>query len=110
MTQPGKVVVVDFQGVAHTKRRPVVVISSDLYHSCRPDVVVSLLTTKLSDATDPTDYILQDWKIANLTKPTAFRCFILTMPRNAIHFEVGQLSDRDWQEVKSRVSISLAVS
>ncbi len=60
MPDPGDVVTVAFVGVTGTKRRPAVVVSSDLYHANRPDVIVGLLTTQIGGATTPTDYRLQD--------------------------------------------------
>ncbi|MCX6833020.1 MAG: type II toxin-antitoxin system PemK/MazF family toxin, partial [candidate division Zixibacteria bacterium] len=38
----GDVVVIDFPGVQGIKRRPAVVLSSAVYHTSRPDVVVGL--------------------------------------------------------------------
>lgn len=73
MLQPGDVVVVDFVGATGVKRRPAVVVSTDLYHSHHPDVMLSTLTTQVSAATTPTDYVLQDWSTAGLHAPSAFR-------------------------------------
>jgi len=64
MAKAGDVVIVNFAGAEGLKRRPAVVISTDLYHRARPDVVLGLLTTKVASATSPTDYILQDWAAA----------------------------------------------
>jgi mRNA interferase MazF len=110
MADPGTVVLVDFTGVAQTKRRPAVVMSSVLYHSSRPDVILGLLTTDVAGSTAPTDYVLQDWSAAGLHRPTAFRAFLLTQPATFILRELGRLSDRDWQEVKQRLRLALEVS
>jgi len=61
---------VDFAGATGVKRRPVVVLSSDLYHQHRPDVVLGSLTSQIASATFPTDYILQDWSAAGLHQPS----------------------------------------
>jgi mRNA-degrading endonuclease toxin of MazEF toxin-antitoxin module len=58
----GDVVVVNFPGVVETKRRPAVVVSSDIYHATRPDVIIGLITSQ-AVATTPTDYLLQDWAV-----------------------------------------------
>jgi mRNA interferase MazF len=63
---PGTVVVIDFPGVATTKRRPALVVSTDLYHANRPDLILGLLTSEVAQATGPTDYGLQDWAAAGL--------------------------------------------
>ncbi len=55
MPDPGDVVTVDFVGATGLKRRPAVVVSSALYHTHRPDLVVGVLTTQTAQATTPLD-------------------------------------------------------
>lgn len=107
--QPGDVVTVEFPGITGVKRRPAVIISTDMYHRSRPDVILALLTTQLADATAPTDYILQDWAQAGLHRPSAVRMFLATLPAKAVTV-IGHLSDRDWQEVQQRLRLALAVA
>jgi len=64
MVKPGDVVTVDFPGAQGLKRRPAVVVSTDPYHTARPDVVLGLLTSRILGATAATDYALQDWSSA----------------------------------------------
>ena len=106
--KPGDVVKVDFPGAIGTKRRPPVVVSTDIYHANRPDVVLGLLTTQTAGATGPTDYILQDWSAAGLHNPSAFRVFLATLPATSV-VKIGHLSDRAWQEVQARLRTGLAV-
>jgi hypothetical protein len=40
------------------------VVSTDLYHTHRPDVIICLVTTQVAAATAPTDYVLEDWAAA----------------------------------------------
>lgn len=109
MFDAGDVVVVDFPGVTGVKRRPAVVLSSDTYHTARPDIVVGLITSQTSAALAPTDYALQDWAAAGLRLPSAFRSFFATLPPSANPVVVGHLSDQDWREVRQRVRTALAV-
>ena len=44
--KPGDVVVGAFPGADATKVRPAVVLSAELYHRHRPDVIVGLVTTQ----------------------------------------------------------------
>ena len=60
---PGDVVTVDFPGATGVKRRPAVVLSSTIYHSKRPDVILGLITSK-TKGLSATDHVLQDWKSA----------------------------------------------
>lgn len=109
MPQPGDIVIVDFVGAQITKRRPAVVVSTALYHAHRPDIIVGLLTTNVSQASGPTDCILQDWAASGLRQPTAFRSYLLTMDNDSLS-PIGQLSARDWQNVQTCLARALAVS
>ena len=66
MLKPGDVVVVDFPGVTGIKRRPAVVVSSDAYHSARPDVILGLITSQVAGSIGSTDHALADWSAAGL--------------------------------------------
>jgi len=107
VAKAGDVVVVDFPGVQGIKRRPTVVVSSDLYHQTRPDVIVGLLTSQVASAIGPTDYLLQDWQIAGLQKPSAFRSFFATLPRSSISATIGKTSDRDRQTIVACVQAAM---
>jgi mRNA interferase MazF len=104
---PGDVVVIDFPGVTGVKRRPTVIVSSAVYHTSRPDVIVGLLTSQ-SVTLAPTDYMLQDWVQAGLRVPSIFRSFFATLPASTLPVLVGHLSDRDWQGVCACVRLAFA--
>ncbi len=106
---PGDVVTLAFAGAVDNKRRPAVVVSTALYQAHRPDVVVSVLTTQLSRATAPTDYLLQDWVQAGLRQPSAFRVYLVTAHRNDLRL-IGRLSDRDWQGTQASLRLGLSFS
>lgn len=101
----GTVVTAEFQGVVSTKRRPAVVVSSEAYHRERPDAILAVVTSQISKSISPTDYILQDWQSANLNKPSAVRIFLFTLPQSKIN-AIGELSERDWAKVKTRLQIA----
>jgi mRNA interferase MazF len=104
---PGDVVTVDFPGVTGIKRRPSVVLSSDIYHASRPDVITGLITTRTTGL-GKTDYELQDWAEARLRVVSVFRSFIVTLPPSANLVRIGHLSERDWQGVCECLQIALA--
>jgi mRNA interferase MazF len=105
---PGDVVVVDFPGVGGVKRRPAVVLSSETYHSVRPDMIVGLITSQTAGAIELTDYALLDWSVAGLKLPSASRAFLATIPRPGETARIGRLSDRDWLSVRQRLKAALA--
>jgi mRNA interferase MazF len=104
---PGDVVTVDFPGVTGIKRRPAIVLSSETYHSNRPDVIIGLITSQ-TKGLGVTDYTLQDWQAAGLRTASVFRSFIVTLPRSANLVVIGQLSERDWKGVRACVKVALA--
>ena len=95
MISPGEIIVVDFPGAQGIKRRPAIVISSDEYHRLRPDVIVGLVTSQLPHAPKPTDHIIADWRTAGLNKPSAFRAYLITLPRSAVSSAIGKVSRAD---------------
>jgi mRNA interferase MazF len=105
---PGDVVVVSFPGVKGLKRRPAVVVSTDIYHEARPDVIIGLLTSQIESAATSTDYVLRDWAKAGLRYPSAFRAFLVTLPKASVKV-VGHLSDYGWKEVQIRLQRAVAV-
>ena len=109
MLKPGDVVVVDFPGVTGIKRRPAVVVSSDEYHSARPDLIVGLITSQVAGSVGSTDHALADWSAAGLRLPSLFRCFLVTVPRAAVYHVAGHLSDLDWLAIRARLGIALAL-
>ena len=103
MPDAGDVVWLEFPGAVVTKRRPAVVLSSKVYHSSRPDVIVGLVTSQLSGVGAPSDHVLADWAAAGLRVPSAFRTFIATVPRSAVISTLGRLSGSDWKAVQECV-------
>ncbi len=106
----GDVIWVEFPGVVQTKRRPAVILSSSTYHNTRPDVIVGLVTSQISKATSPTDYVIADWQAAGLRVPSAFRAFIVTLPRAAVVSTIGTLAPDDWKQVAARVIAALQLT
>lgn len=98
--KPGDVVVADFPGVQVTKRRPALVVSTAVYHQARPDAILAVLTGQIAAATQPTDHILREWSAAGLHRPTAYRTFLITLPRQDIVAVIGHVAEHDWAEIQ----------
>jgi hypothetical protein len=109
MLRPGDVAVADMPGAQGPKRRPTVVVSTDLYQTQGRDVIVGELTGRLAKATRATDYLLQDWAAAGLHQPSAFRAYLGTVETVSTIW-IGHLTDRDWREVQARLRVALAVT
>jgi mRNA interferase MazF len=104
----GTVVTAEFVGVHSTKRRPALIISTELYQQERPDVILAVITSRISKSKAKTDYILQDWQSANLNKESAVRIFLFTLPQNKVT-KIGKLSEKDWQNVQEKLRLSVEV-
>lgn len=103
---PGEIIAVDFPGITGTKRRPVVVLSSERYHQLRPDIIVGLLTSQTKNL-GATDYELKDWSKSGLRVASIFRSFVVTLQRPDRLQRIGTLSKRDWEGICSCLSIAL---
>lgn len=103
------VVVADFPGITTIKRRPAVVLSTEEYHLHHPDVILGAITTNLAVCTTPHDWVLKDWQVAGLRQPSAFRTFLVVLPRQGMLAVIGQLSDADWVGVQGCIRRALAV-
>lgn len=106
--QAGDVVTGFFTGSQTDKARPAVVVSSEIYHANRPDVVLCFLTTQVAGASSPTDFALHDWQSAGLNQPSAFRAFFITVRKSEVA-RIGRLSDGDWSEVQARLELAIGI-
>ena len=104
--EPGDVVLLSFPGIKQTKVRPAVILSSRMYNRVRPDLILGLLTSQINAAVGPTDHRLLDWSKAQLTRPTAFRAFFVTLPRTVVRFRIGKLTDLDWRGVLEKTKLA----
>ena len=104
---PGDIVWIEFPGAVQTKRRPAVILSSDTYHTTRPDIIIGLVTSQTSKSAAPTDHLIQNWQGAGLRVPSAFRAYIVTLPRTAVISAMGKLAPNDWNEIVNRVKLAL---
>ncbi|MDX2151009.1 MAG: type II toxin-antitoxin system PemK/MazF family toxin [Bryobacteraceae bacterium] len=98
--KPGDVVVGAFPGADATKIRPAVVLSTELYHHHRPDVIVGLITTQHPKELAPTDCELRAWRQAGLHQPSFFRLFPVTLLQREVRL-IGRLSESDWRSVRA---------
>ncbi|BCM89810.1 hypothetical protein IAD21_01658 [Abditibacteriota bacterium] len=108
MLQAGDVVQAEFPGSQGIKKRPCIVISSEIYHKTRPDVLLTVVTSNIAIATAPTDYVLYDWEEGGLSVPSAVRIYISARLQYQVS-RIGRLSEADWSEVQARVKLALEI-
>ena len=109
--QRGDVVLVPFpfSDLSTAKVRPAVVISSDLYHSSEPDLLLAALTSQVAGATGPFDYLLDGWRAAGLRFPSALKPVLVTLDPGRVVHRIGALSAVDLAQVDERLRRALAL-
>jgi mRNA interferase MazF len=105
----GDIVTVDFPGATGIKRRPAVVVSTEIYHQYRPDVILGVITSQTQKSNTPSDYILIDWQTAGLNRQSAFRAFLMTMPASSVQI-IGHCTPRDWEGIQLALSKAIALT
>ena len=109
--QRGEVVLIPFPftDLSATKTRPAVVVSSPVYQSVRPELLLAYVSSQISKADAVVDYILNDWQTAGLLKPSFVRPKIAAIEPSLIVHQVGQLSAQDMAEVERRLRVAMAL-
>ena len=107
----GDVVLVPFpfSDLSTSKVRPAAVVSTDRYHAQESDLILVALTSRISAATGPLDYVLADWQGANLRFPSAFKPVVLTLDPTRVIFEIGALSERGLSAIEARLRLALGL-
>ena len=101
----GDVVLVPFPFTDQSaaKKRPAVVISSQAYHSERPDLIIMAITSQVRPAQTVGEIIVTDWQGAGLLKPSAIKPVIATIERGLIIKVLGQLKIEDSAALKRAI-------
>ena len=92
----GDVVLVPFPFSNQTtvKKRPSVIVSSDVYNNTSSDIVIMAITGKTGNLTIG-DCLIEDWKIAGLLKPSSVKPAISTIEQSLVLRKLGKLSPKD---------------
>jgi len=93
----GDVVLIPFPytDLSAAKTRPAIVVSSDIYHTCRSELLLAYVSSRISRVDPAIDYVLTDWKDAGLLKPSYVRPKVAAIEPTLIVHRVGALSNRD---------------
>jgi len=97
-----------FTAGGETKKRPAVVLTSEDYHNSRADAVVVAVSCQVGTSYYG-DYVLSDWKAAGLPKPSKAKGVIQTIERSAIEITFGELSEQDFNQLKTCVRSMLGL-
>jgi mRNA interferase MazF len=100
----GDVVLVNFVFAEETgsKRRPVLLLSSDQYMNGHQEAVVSAITSN-NRRILVGDYLMADWEDAGLIYPSVATSILRTIKQSMIDRKMGVVSRRDLAEIESNL-------
>jgi mRNA interferase MazF len=101
----GDIVLVNFVFAEETgsKRRPVLLLSSDEYTEGRQEAVVSAITSNTRRILTG-DYLMADWEDSGLIFPSVVTSALRTIKQSMIERKMGEISPRDLAEIESNLT------
>jgi mRNA interferase MazF len=84
-----------FSDQTATKKRPAVIISSDVYNNASSDIVIMAITSQIEKSIKIGECLIADWQGAGLLKPSAIKPAISTIEQTLILKKLGKLSPQD---------------
>jgi mRNA interferase MazF len=73
------------------RKRPALVVSSDAYASETSQLIIAQITSRVSASPRPGDYLIQDWRAANLPRPALMRARLATVDSALVLRRLGAL-------------------
>jgi mRNA interferase MazF len=106
----GDVVLVNFIFADETgvKRRPAVVISSNIYHTGRDEAIIAALTSR-TDRVLAGDHLIDGWQSAGLLFPSVATGIIRTIKQDMINKRLGSLQTQDMESIDSKLKMALGL-
>jgi mRNA-degrading endonuclease toxin of MazEF toxin-antitoxin module len=96
-----------FSGAIGRKRRPAVVLSTDVFNSAGIKLIVAGITSNVSPPFRPGDTLLTDWASEGLLKPSAVRGVLATVDRADVVRKLGALTTSDFASVERGIAAIL---
>jgi mRNA interferase MazF len=98
----GNVVLVPFPFTDQTatKKRPAVVVSSEVYQRQRPDLIVMAITSQTRLASTVGEVAVVHWQAAGLLKPSVIKPLLATIESTLVLRQLGQLHAEDQKALR----------
>lgn len=98
----GDVVLVPFPFTDQTtvKKRPTIVVSSQEYHSARPDLILIAVTSQVRLPLLFGEVEISNWQNAELFKASVIKPILTTLQRNLVVRPLGHLQAPDCEALK----------
>ena len=78
-----------------TKQRPAIIVSSELYHQHRPDLIIMAVTSQVRMAPSVGEVAIVKWMEAGLLKPSVLKPLLATIEKRLVLRRLGQLEEED---------------
>ena len=78
-----------------TKKRPAVIVSSNMYNQNRPDIVIMAVTSQIHGSGYFGDIRIQKWQHAGLLKLSAIKPILTTVEKGLVIRKLGSITDSD---------------
>ncbi len=105
----GDVVLVPFPFTDQSgaKKRPAVVVSSAVYNSARPDLVLMAITGQARGAANVGEMDIAEWKKAGLLKASVVKPILTTVEKKLVINKLGRLEAADRASLQSALRVIL---
>jgi mRNA interferase MazF len=84
------------------KKRPALVVSSDIYNEIRQEVIIAAVTSNISRSL-PGDTRINQWEEAGLRFPSVVTGIFHTIKRGMIDKKLGTLANEDFRLVQQNL-------
>jgi mRNA interferase MazF len=84
-----------------TKKRPTIVISSDIYNQKKLDILLIAVTSQLNTQVKFGEMLIIEWAKAGLLKPSVIKPIITTLEKTLVIRKLGKLETLDIQTLKN---------
>jgi mRNA interferase MazF len=92
-----------FTDQSASKKRPAVIISSQTYHSERPDLILMAVTSRIKAPAMIGEVIIKDWQGAGLLKPSVIKPVITTIECTLVLKKLGQLREEEQPALRQAI-------
>ena len=108
----GQVVLVDFPytNLKQSKLRPAVVVSSQAFHSSKPDAIFVAITSQLNPLDAVAETPIEQWQQAGLHSPSVLKSIIATIQRDLVYEHLGYLAAADVIKLDTMLKKMIAIS
>ncbi|HEY0546213.1 MAG TPA: type II toxin-antitoxin system PemK/MazF family toxin [Pyrinomonadaceae bacterium] len=105
----GDVVLVPFPFTDQTnnKKRPAVVVSSAVYNSERPDLILMAVTSQMKTVQAVGEVILEEWKQAGLLKASIIKPVLTTVEKRLVIRRLAKLQQKDRKALQQALKLIL---